>query len=140
MSGKYFLDTNVLAYCFDDRAPQKQSRANELVREGLELRQAVISYQVVQEFINVALRNFEPKMPFDDVRQYCAGVLRPLLAVSSSMALTHRALDVAERYRLPWYDCLLVAAALEARCDVLYSENWQHLQRIESLQIVNPFV
>ncbi|HEY4011188.1 MAG TPA: PIN domain-containing protein [Acidobacteriaceae bacterium] len=140
MSGRYFLDTNVLAYCFDVRAPQKRARANQLVREGLERRTAVISYQIVQEFINVARRKFEPKLEFDDIRQYARSVLMPLLGVSSSMALTHRALDIAERYRFPWYDSLMIAAALAAQCEVLYSEDWQHGQRIEGLQIVNPFL
>lgn len=140
MSGKHFLDTNILAYCFDPTAPEKRTRANQIVREGLERRVAVISYQVAQEFINLALRRFEPRLRFDDVRQYATVVLRPLLAVSSSMALMHRALDVAERYRFGWYDSLVVAAALEAQCEILYSEDLQHGQRVEALRIVNPFL
>jgi predicted nucleic acid-binding protein len=140
MSGKYFLDTNILAYCFDLTVPEKRTRANQLVREGLERRAAVISYQIVQEFINLSLRRFEPRMQLDDIRQYAALVLRPLLAVNSSLPLCYRALDVAERYRFAWYDSLVVAAALHAGCEVLYSEDLQHRQRIETLQIVNPFL
>lgn len=140
MSGRYFLDTNILAYCFDETAPEKRERANQLVREGLERRVGVISYQVVQEFINLALRRFEPRMGVDDVRQYAAVVLRPMLAVGSSMALYQRALEIVERYRFSWYDSLIVASALESRCEVLYSEDLQHKQRIESLEIVNPFL
>jgi predicted nucleic acid-binding protein len=140
MSGRYFLDTNILAYCFDETAPEKRERANQLVREGLERRVGVISYQVLQEFINLALRRFEPRMGVDDVRQYAAVVLRPMLAVGSSMALYQRALEIVERYRFSWYDSLIVASALESRCEVLYSEDLQHKQRIESLEIVNPFL
>ncbi|HEX5283566.1 MAG TPA: PIN domain-containing protein [Bryocella sp.] len=140
MSGRCFLDTNVFAYCFDPRDLRKRTRANELVRTGLEKRSAVISYQVVQEFINVALRRFEPRMTLAEIRQYATGVLRPLLAVNSSMALTHRALDIAERYRFSWYDSSHVAAAAQAQCEVFYSEDLQHGQRIEGLQIVNPFL
>ena len=140
MSGRYFLDTNILVYCFDETAPEKRKRANRLVREGLERRVGVISYQVVQEFINLALRRFEPRMGVDDVRQYAAVVLRPMLAVGSSMALYQRALEIVERYRFSWYDSLIVASALESRCEVLYSEDLQHKQRIESLEIVNPFL
>jgi predicted nucleic acid-binding protein len=76
----------------------------------------------------------------DDVRQYAAVVLRPMLAVGSSMALYQRALEIVERYRFSWYDSLIVASALESRCEVLYSEDLQHKQRIESLEIVNPFL
>jgi len=54
MGGRYFLDTNVLVYTFDDRAPAKQRRARKLVAEALETRRGLVSTQVVQEFLNVA--------------------------------------------------------------------------------------
>jgi predicted nucleic acid-binding protein len=139
MSGRYFFDTNILAYCFDANAQEKRARANRMVRDGLERHAGVISYQVVQEFINLALRRFEPRMRVEDVRQYAAMVLRPMLAVNSSMALCQRALEITERYRIGWYDSLIVAAAAEAQCDVLYSEDLQHGQRIEGVTITNPF-
>lgn len=139
MNGRYFLDTNILAYCFDPSATDKRTRSNQLVREGREHRSAVISYQVVQEFINLALRKFKPQMTVDEVRRYSTSVLRPMVAVNSSIALTLRALEVTERYKFSWYDSLLIAAALDADCETLYSEDLHHLQRIETLQIVNPF-
>lgn len=140
MSGRYFLDTNILAYCFDASAPAKRTRANHLVREGLERRSAVISYQIVQEFINVALKKFQPRPNMDDLRQYVSSVLRPMLAVNASMALCQLGLEIVERYRIGWYDGLLVAAAAEAGCEVLYTEDLQHRQRLHGVEIVNPFV
>jgi len=53
----------------------------------------------------------------------------------------HAALDIRERYCFSWYDSLIVAAALEAGCDTLYSEDMQDSQEINGcLRIVNPFV
>jgi predicted nucleic acid-binding protein len=53
----------------------------------------------------------------------------------------HTALDIRERYSFPWYDSLIVATALEAGCDTLYSEDMQNGQEIEGrLRIINPFV
>ena len=52
----------------------------------------------------------------------------------------HGGLRIKGRYLLPWYDSLIIAAALEARCEVLYSEDWQHGQHIEGLQGTNPFL
>ena len=140
MNGRFFLDTNIFGYCFDRHVPYKQARANELVRKALENRTGVISYQVVQEFINLALRKFDPPMQIVDVQQYATVILRPLLAVPSSMALCQRALLLWDGQQRSWYDALIVAAALEARCAVLYSEDMQHGQRIEGLQVINPFV
>ena len=59
MSVDVFLDTNVFVYTFDARAPEKQQRARELVRSALETGKGAISWQVAQEFLNVALRKFE---------------------------------------------------------------------------------
>lgn len=140
MSARYFLDTNILAYCFDARHPGKHARANHLVREGIELRTAIISYQVVQEFISVALRKFHPVLQISDLQQYATVVLRPMLGVPSSMILYHRALELFDRYRFHWYDSLILAAAVEAQCDVLSSEDFRHKQRIEGVEIINPFL
>jgi predicted nucleic acid-binding protein len=57
------------------------------------------------------------------------------------LATIHTALDIRERYSFSWYDSLIVAAALEANCDTLYSEDMQNSQVINGrLSIVNPFV
>lgn len=140
MSGRYFLDTNILGYCFDPDAPGKQARANDLVRHGIEARAAVISYQVVQEFISIALKKFRPALKITDLQQYATVVLRPMLGVPSSMMLYQRALELCGRYRIAWYDSLILAAAIEAGCEILYTEDLQHKQRIEGLEIVNPFI
>ena len=50
------------------------------------------------------------------------------------------ALDIAERYGFSFYDSLIVAAALESKCKILYSEDMRHNQQIENLTIKNPFV
>jgi predicted nucleic acid-binding protein len=63
-----------------------------------------------------------------------------MLAVESSLALFDEALAIHIRYKLSWYDSLIVAAALEAKCDVLYTEDLQHGQRFGDLVVMNPFL
>lgn len=58
MNGRFFLDTNVFVYSFDVSAPSKARRATQPIRQALETRKGIISYQVAQEFFNVALRRF----------------------------------------------------------------------------------
>jgi len=58
MSGKFFLDTNIFVYSFDANLPKKAAQATKLIRKGIETRGGIVSYQVVQEFLNVALRRF----------------------------------------------------------------------------------
>jgi predicted nucleic acid-binding protein len=66
--------------------------------------------------------------------------LKELEIVSSSFQVVARALGVRERRRFHWYDSLIVAAALEGQCERLYTEDLQHGQRVESVEIVNPFL
>jgi predicted nucleic acid-binding protein len=139
MSGRFFLDTNLFVYTFDATAPSKTKKAAQLIRRAADTGEGIISYQVVQEFFNVAFRRFAQPMSVPEAEQYLITVLRPLLAVHSSPAIYFEALRVAEKHKISWYDSLIVAAALEGRCDKLYSEDLQHGRKIGGLRIENPF-
>jgi predicted nucleic acid-binding protein len=139
MSGRFFLDTNIFVYTFDASAPAKAAIATELVKRAIKTKIGVISYQVVQEFFNVAMRHFESPLTAAEADQYLAATFRPLLAVHSSPALFSEALRLASKFRLAWYDSLILSAAIEAQCDTLYSEDLQHGQRLESVTVTNPF-
>jgi|SRR4051812_910799 predicted nucleic acid-binding protein len=140
MSGKFFLDTNIFVYSFDTTSKTKLERSLALIREAISTKKGLISFQVVQEFFNVALRKFDPAFTAAEAEQYLSIVFRPLLAVHSSPALYIEALRISGKHRMSWYDSLLIAAALESRCEILYSEDLQHGQRFGQLQVVNPFV
>jgi predicted nucleic acid-binding protein len=139
MSGRYFLDTNIFVYSFDASSPAKASKAKKLIRSATETHAGMVSYQVVQEFFNVALRRFAKPMSTEDAEQYLSTTFRPLLSVHSSPALYGDALRIAARFQLPWYDSLIVASAMEGKCDVLYSEDFQNGQQFGPLTISNPF-
>lgn len=140
MNDKFFLDTNILVYSFDPSSPNKTERADRLISEGLESGKGVISYQVVQEFFNVAFRRFPEPMRIGHAEQFLSTVLYPLWAVQSSPALCLKALQILDRFRLQWYDALIVAAALEAECGILFSEDFQNAQRFDDLEVRNPFL
>jgi predicted nucleic acid-binding protein len=140
MSDSFFLDTNILVYSFDSTQPTKSLRAKELIRDALGSGKGVLSYQVVAEFLNVALRRFSQPMTPIEAEQYLSITLVPLLAVQSSRALFVQALRLSRDHSVSWYDSLILAAALEARCSVLYSEDFQHGQRFSGLRVVNPFL
>jgi Predicted nucleic-acid-binding protein, contains PIN domain len=139
MSARFFIDTNVFVYTFDASAPAKAKKAALLIRRAADTGEGVVSYQVVQEFFNVALRRFAQPMSVAEAEQYLVTVFRPLFAVHSSPAIYAEALRISAKHRLAWYDSLIVACALEGKCEVLYSEDFQHGREIEGLRIENPF-
>src|SRR5215469_16256609 len=139
MSGRFFLDTNIFVYSFDASSPKKSAQSTKLIRSAIETRGGIVSYQVVQEFFNVALRRFAKPLSSADAEQYLLTTFRPLLSVHSSPALYGEALRTGARFRLPWYDSLIVASAIEGQCDVLYSEDFQDGQQFGRVLISNPF-
>jgi predicted nucleic acid-binding protein len=138
-AARFFLDTNIFVYSFDLSAPAKAKKALALVRRAVDTGQGIVSYQVVQEFLNVALRRFPQPLTVAEAEQYLVTVFRPLLAIHSSAALYQEALRLTGKHRLAWYDSLVVAAALEGECRTLFSEDLQHGREIEGLKIENPF-
>lgn len=131
-AGERFFDTNVVL-CLLSGDAAKADRAEELISGG-----GVISVQVLNEFAAVASRKLG--MAWPEIRE----ILAPLRAVCHIVPLdlaTHeRGLHLAERWRLPFYDALIVASALRAGCKLLYSEDFQDGRSFEKqLTVRNPF-
>jgi predicted nucleic acid-binding protein len=140
MSGdRAFLDTNIFVYAADEADMKKARRAQKLIADAAGSFDGVTSYQVVQEFVNVVLRRFSKPLAMAEVERYLSTVFQPLFIVHSSLVLYSSALRIQSRYRLSWYDALIVTAALEAGCTTLYSEDLQHGQRFGSVTVKNPF-
>ena len=127
-----FFDTNVLLYLLSADAT-KADRVEETLAAG-----ATISVQVLNEFAAVALRKLG--MTVAEVRD----ALEPIMAICKVVPITveihQRGLQIAERYRFAVYDALIIAAALDAGCSTLYTEDLQDGQVIDDvLTIRNPF-
>ena len=137
MSVESLLDTNIIIYSLGVTASGKHHRAEQLVRAGLEDRSCCISEQVIRETLNVATGKLD--YSHRDADRLLSEVLLPLCQIVPMSHLYRRGLDVHSRYRYGFYDSLIIAAALEAGCTTLYSEDLQHGQRIERLTIENPF-
>jgi predicted nucleic acid-binding protein len=135
-----FIDSNVFVYLFDETDQRKRGIADALIGQALETGRGHISFQVVQETLNVITRKLATPVTPQDARRFLDRVLAPLWRVMPSLALYHRALDIQARHRYGLYDALIIAAALEAGCGRLFSEDLQHGQRVETLTIEDPFL
>ena len=133
MRGEAFLDTNILVYAVALDDP-RTARAEGLLASG-----ATISVQILNEFVSVARRKLS--MPWPEVKE-ALDAFRALCPspLPVTIELHDAALKIAEQYGFAIYDALVVAAALEAGCAILYSEDFQDGQTIEGkLTIRNPF-
>ena len=127
-----FFDTNILVYAQETGV--KADRARALLEAGGKL-----SVQVLNEFSAVSRRK-----QGRDWREISEAISDALALVDPPLSLTldlHAAARaLAEAHRLSFYDALIVAAAIEAGCDTLFSEDMQHGRTIGGLAIVNPFL
>ena len=137
---RVFFDTNIVVYCFDTLEPRKQTRAKDLLAHALNSELGVVSYQVIQEFCNVASKAKRLQLPQERILAYVNLVLQPMNQIGSSPQLIESALKLRSEHGFSFYDSLIIASATQAKCQVLYSEDMQHMQRVASLQIVNPFL
>jgi predicted nucleic acid-binding protein len=140
MNDRFFLDTNIFVYSFDTHAPKKARIAAGLIGRAIQTGKGVVSYQVVQEFFNVALRRFARPMSLADAEQYLAITFRPLLLVHSTASLYGDALRLSSKQQVSWFDALILASALESKSTILYSEDFQHGRSFGDLKIQNPFI
>ena len=134
-----FIDSNVFVYLFDHTDPRRQRIAREIVKDGIGDGTGVISFQVVQEVLNVTTHKMEHPLTGTDAVALFETVLAPLWRVYPSADLYRRAIEVKVRYRFGFYDSLIVAAASAAGCTRLLSEDLQDGQSIGSLTVQNPF-
>jgi predicted nucleic acid-binding protein len=133
MKAKPFLDTNILIYAFASQ-DRRMPAALSLIEAG-----GSVSVQVLNEFVNVSLRKLS--RPWGEIERQLT-ILRTLLDPPFSIDTVHHelAVRVAKRYGFGIFDSLMIASATTAQCDVFYTEDMQHEQRIEGLTIRNPFV
>ena len=127
-----FFDTNILVYA--QQADGKGDRARQLFASGGKL-----SVQVLNEFTAVSRR--KQRRDWREIDEAVADVLTtvdPPLAITLVLHISARAL--AEDHLLSFYDALIVASAIEAGCDTLYSEDMQHGRTIGGVAVVNPFL
>lgn len=140
MKDRFFIDTNIFIYSFDQEAPEKRDQAQSLIRRALHEGSGRISYQVVQEFLNVARHKFKNPLRAEDLVFYLETVLSPLCDVFPSLDFFRRGVRLSDRYGYSTYDSLIIAAAIDANCSTLYSEDLQHGQTIQTTTIINPFL
>lgn len=131
-----FIDTNVLVYSADKRDLSKQVIARGLIAIALDNRQYVVSWQVLNEFANVALTKLA--MSEDEVCDYLS-YFRRLQLQMPKQEMTERALDIRKRYGIQFYDALIVAAAEAGGCDEIYTEDLNDGQMYCGMKAVNPF-
>lgn len=134
-----FFDTNVLVYLFDRDAPEKQQTARHLLQDEVRAGRGVLSTQVLQEFYVTVTRKLARPLPPEDAERAVRDLAAlPVTQVDSPLVLA--AIGRSRSLRLSFWDALIVEAAIASGARRLLTEDLQHGQRIDGLEIQNPFL
>ncbi|MFQ5737539.1 MAG: PIN domain-containing protein [Acidobacteriota bacterium] len=139
MTGKVFVDTNVLVYTRDSSEAGKQEQAEAWMRYLWKTRDGCLSLQVLHEFYVTVTRKLSPGLNVaqarGDVRALLSWEPQPLNA-----QVLEAAWNLEDRHSLSWWDALIVAAAQVSVCRVLLTEDLQEGRNLDGVRVVNPFL
>ena len=138
MTDLFFVDTNILVYARDKSESEKQPLAGKWLEHLWKTQQGRISIQVLQEYYQVVTHRLQPGLN----RGIAQEDIRDLMAwspVAIDRQVLEQAWVAAERFRLSWWDALIVGAARQTGCRYLLTEDLQNGQDLDGLTILDPF-
>lgn len=137
MTERCFVDTNILIYARDVRFPEKQAAAAGWLRSLGERNVAVVSPQVIGEFHNAVLKK---RIVLDLEEAHRSAMLFAGWAWGQTdLDLIDKAWILRQDTGYQWWDCVILASAMESGCRYLLSENYQHGHTVDGVTILNPF-
>ena len=135
---RYFIDSNILIYAYNDAEPQKKLVASELIASILENRNAVVSVQVLGEFFRVVTRRIPRPISIEQATAVI-DVICSLQVLDIDLEMVRRAISTHSRYGTNYWDSLIIAAAERAACATILSEDFNSGQSYHGILAVNPF-
>ena len=133
MMNSFAVDTNIFLHLRNTDSPEKQKKANDLIDFS-----PVVSSQVISEYLNVSKRLLG--LPKEQILDICLIDLEGCHIQPVTLPTLRLARELITMYGFQLFDGIIVASSIEAGCEILYSEDFQHNQLIENrLRIVNPF-
>jgi predicted nucleic acid-binding protein len=132
-----FADTNLIVYTIDPQEPKKRQQAKDFLNRIINRHTLVLSPQSLNECYRVVTEK-RGLMPRNEARLFLYA-LSDFCVASYNFEVTQKAWRIQDGHGFGWWDCMLLASASFARCDIFLSEDMKHEQRVEGLVILNPF-
>jgi predicted nucleic acid-binding protein len=139
MGDKFFVDTNILLYAHDRSAGVKHERARQLLERLWTSGEGVLSTQVLQELCINLRRKIARPLPVEEIRQIIQDYLSWEVVINTPPSTVH-ALEIEVRYKISFWDALILHAAESAGAAVVYSEDLSPGQKYGAVQVINPLI
>jgi len=139
MNGNLFFDTNILVYAFDRSEQRRHEIASGLVAQAFQKGNGVISVQILKEFFVTVTGKIPERMAVDEAEQTIRD-FSVWQVVDTTVPLILKAIGLHKRFRVSFWDAMILAAALSSGCSTLLSEDLSHGMVVDGIQIINPFL
>ncbi len=137
--GYQFVDTNVLVYAYDKLSPEHHERAVSLLESLWEFQTGCISIQVLQEFLVTVTRKIAEPLSVAEASLVISD-LGSWRVHSPNVQDVVQAIQIQQRYRLSFWDALIIRSAERLGCAVVWSEDMNDGQLYGRVQVKNPFL
>ncbi len=135
MNDKVFIDSNICIYCYSDDELEKSEIARKIIIKN----NSFTSIQVLKELSNTLIKKF--KLDFKNIENIIKEQIELNNVYLNNETDILNALKISNKYQFSFYDSLIISSAISTNSNILYSEDMQHNQMIESkLKIINPFL
>lgn len=135
---KTFVDTNILVYAYDRGAGDKHAQARRTIGQLWKEGSGVLSTQVLQEFYVNVRRKAQRPLSIRSARSLVADYMAWDPVVNDGTSILE-AMDAERRYKISFWDALIIIAAQRSEADVILSEDFSHGQKYGSVRVLNPF-
>lgn len=137
MTEKFFVDTNILVYAKDAGAQTKQKLSAELLEKLWIDRSGRISYQVLSEYLVVLSKKYQvdSTLVLAEIEDFESWKPCPI-----NQSVFKKAKRIFGQYKISWWDSLILGAAEETQCGILYSEDLSHDTVYSTVRVCNPFL
>jgi predicted nucleic acid-binding protein len=139
MTGKRFVDSNILVYAYDQNAPVKSKQAQIIIEGLVKEGQGVISTQVLTEFFNVVTRKLKPSLPIPFALDRARHFMDIFQVLGVTPDVLREACRGVEEYRLSFLDAQIWSTAHKNGISVIISEDLADQAEIEGVKFINPF-
>ena len=139
MNDRFFIDTNILVYANDRSELDKHEKAKQIILEGIVNDNIAVSTQVISEFYITITKKIKAPLSAHIAKKEIL-LLKNIDVVDIDFHCVIHAINITNDYKLSYWDSLIIAAAQKARCNVLYSEDLNVGQKIETITIQNPLL
>lgn len=136
-NSKVFFDSNVLIYVVDDRDLVKQKKAIEIITKSIDSENGTISTQSLQEFYNATTKKL--LCTPEKAKEYAKNFASSFDVQQISPDMIFNAIDISAANKISFWDSLIVSAAQDSGCVIVYSEDLNGGQIINGVKILNPF-